>query len=555
MRAIEQLFMNTILAGISRQAIDSCSKWSEKYRVMGPPFPGPWRNTYHPWVNGMLDCEVETIVGQKAAQCTFTEVALNKALYYIDMFQYSVLYVLPAATPHAANFSKSRFDPALELSPHLSELFTDVKNVQHKRAGAANLFIRGSRSKTGLKSDPCPVMIFDEVEEMDVDKLFLAIERASGQLFKHYYFLSTPSHEDVGINKLYKPTDQRHFCFPCPWHSVNGKPGFIEWNSLDNLVITAEDIHDPAIHNSYYICPTCKHTIAHQDKHLLLADGIWVPQFENRNSAGFHINQFYTPTINPGEMATAVINAESDSAAEQELYNSKMGVPHTVAGGRVEETHIVNCIIDYSMQSQTTGNNLVTMGVDVGKKLHVEIDEWFLDGAGETTTADPNSIARPRIVNAFTVDAFEELDHLLNQYNVHFCVIDYLPETRKTLEFCNRNIERVRACFYARGVSAREISRPDSDPRLIHVNRTAWMDLALGRFMQTRIGVPMNIPSSYKIHVRTPIRHYEHDTEGNILGRWLTPESKADHHAHSRTYAEIAFRLACSLGKSQDTWE
>lgn len=114
----------------------------------------------------MHDCWAERMVGQKAAQMGYTEAALNKAFYAIDVKRESVLYILPARVPNAANFSSSRFDPAIEASPYLGSLFTDVKNVGHKRAGIASLFIRGSKSKADLKSDPTAVMIFDEVEEM-----------------------------------------------------------------------------------------------------------------------------------------------------------------------------------------------------------------------------------------------------------------------------------------------------------------------------------------------------------------------------------------------------
>ena len=87
---------------------------------MGQPFPGPWSFKYHPWIREMHDATEEMIVGQKGAQLAFTECVLNKAFFNIDVKGVSVLYVLPANTPDASDFSKARFDPALELSPHLS---------------------------------------------------------------------------------------------------------------------------------------------------------------------------------------------------------------------------------------------------------------------------------------------------------------------------------------------------------------------------------------------------------------------------------------------------
>ena len=103
----------------------------------------------------------------------------------------------------ATDFSTSRFDPALELSPHLNNLFSDVKNVGHKRAGSANLFVRGSRSESQLRSIPAGVLIFDEVDVMVQRNIILALERASGQVHKLFMFLSTPTIDNFGINDCF----------------------------------------------------------------------------------------------------------------------------------------------------------------------------------------------------------------------------------------------------------------------------------------------------------------------------------------------------------------
>ena len=66
-------------------------------------------------------------------------------IYHLDMHSRDALYVLPRETD-ARNFSAGRFDAAMELSPHIADMFTHVKNVGHKRARAANLYIRGGQS-------------------------------------------------------------------------------------------------------------------------------------------------------------------------------------------------------------------------------------------------------------------------------------------------------------------------------------------------------------------------------------------------------------------------
>jgi phage terminase large subunit GpA-like protein len=136
---LARVFAKRIAEGLKRKNLTTCSRWACECRVMGQPFPGRWTFDHHPWLRGMHDSEAELNVGQKAAQMGFTETVLNIVFYHIDIKAVDCLYVLPAKTPDASDFSAARFDPALESSPHLASLFSDVKNVGHKRAGSANL--------------------------------------------------------------------------------------------------------------------------------------------------------------------------------------------------------------------------------------------------------------------------------------------------------------------------------------------------------------------------------------------------------------------------------
>jgi phage terminase large subunit GpA-like protein len=202
MSYLTELMKRRIQIGLQRKAVTSCSAWAMTYRIMGTPYPGKWTFTHHPWLKEMHDSESEMIVGQKAAQLGYTEFALNLAFYYIDIKATDVLYVLPSKTPDASDFSASRFDGALELSQHLTDLFSDVKNVGHKRAGAVNMYVRGSKSRPGLKSIPVGLVILDEVDEFEQKNIPLAMERLSGQVERKIAMLSTPTIEERGINFL-----------------------------------------------------------------------------------------------------------------------------------------------------------------------------------------------------------------------------------------------------------------------------------------------------------------------------------------------------------------
>lgn len=543
---LSEVIRSNIATGLLRRSVDRCSKWAERYRVMGKPVPGPWSFKYHPWLREMHDSKASKNVGQKSAQMGYTEWALNTTFYTIDVLRTDCLYVLPNKSPDASDFSSARFDAALELSPHLSSLFSDVRNVGHKRAGSVNLYVRGSRSRGGMKSIPVGHMTLDEYDEMDHAQVVLAVERMSGQFHKQLNELSTPTIPNWGINAEFLESTQEHFMFRCPACSRQ-----TELVYPDCLVITAEEVTDPKIHESYIRCKECQNKLEHGQKFEFLQSGIWVPQKNaDPDVRGFYINQLYSSTVRPVELARAALKAQIDPTEDQEFNNSKLGNAYVVKGARIEDQDIVACIGSYPMQSTASAERLITMGVDVGTSLHVEIDEWTIDGFGP----DINTNARPRVIHITKVRNFEDLDSLMRDFQVLAAVIDMFPERRKAKEFADRFYGYVRLCFYGRGQASKTIAVKDTeniiDDFQITVDRTSWLDLSLGRFQRKRILVPRDTPTEYKEHLKNQVRVYQKDKDGNPVGRYET--TGPDHYGHARNYAEIALPLAASIHTGQD---
>ncbi len=545
MHQLLSVLSERISAGLKHKTLTTCSKWAEQYRVMGQPYPGKWNFDHHPWTREMHDCTDELIIGQKAAQMGYTEVALNKTFYNIDVNGYSCLYILPAAKPDASDFSSARFDPALEMSKHLEDMFSDVKNVHHKRAGNANLFIRGSRSRSQLKSIPVAFIVFDELDEMDQKNLSLADERQSGQLNVQSLKISTPTIEGKGISSEFERSTQENFFFKCPQCNKLTQLIFPEC-----LVITSDDPNSKDILNTHIICKECKVLLPHEDKIHFLRNGIWVPKRTDRLSRGFHVNQLYSMQVEPYKLAQLFLKAQHNPTDEQEFYNSKLGETHTVKGAQVTDQELEACMGSHEQVYKAPDNALTTMGVDVGSKyLHIEIDQWFFDN---NEAADINLSAKAKLLLETKITEFEQLDEFMHLFNIRFCVIDAQPERRKSLEFAQRWNGRVKVCFYPNGINGKNIKiNPDTE-HTISVDRTSWLDLSLGRFRRAAIILPMNISLEYKEHIKALARIYSKDSSGNPIGKYDKADSKDDHFAHSRTYSEIALPLGISLERSYD---
>ena len=539
-----------IRAGLKRKSITTASKWACEHRIMGgASFPGPWKFNNHPWLKDMHDSTAISNVGQKSAQMGFTEVVLNITFKKIDIDRVDCLYILPAQTPDASVFSASRFDPALELSPYLANLFSDVNNIGHKRAGSTNLYVRGSRSRGGLKSIPAGFIVFDELAEMDQDNIPLAMERSAGQIEKQDWKISTPTIEDANINVYFKQSSQEHFFFPCPSCGRS-----IELKFPDSIVITAKDKDDPEIHNTHYICYECKNRIEHQGKSEILQKGFWVPQNTKSETRGFYINQMYSPAVTPSDLATKFLKSQNDATAETEYYNSNLGLPHAVAGAQLNEEQIRTCIGGYQMmrfERVLNHNKIRTMGTDVGRWFHNVILEW--DIPPRVPLADINLYARPRILLFNKVRDINEVDQLFRQFAIKFGVIDANPERRVAYDYTNRFYGRAKMCFYANSVAARQLVPSAEVDQAVNVDRTSWMDLSLGRFRRGQEGIliPSDVDEEFIDQLKAPVREYIRDKNGNPVGRYTTPEAKADHYAHAMNYAEIALSLAVGIGTSQ----
>ena len=509
---------------------------------MGKPFPGPWTFKHHPWSREMHDIKSDIVVGQKAAQMGFTESALNKTFKTIDVDGNSVLYVLPANTPDASDFSTSRFDPALESSTHLSQLFTDVKNIHHKRAGHANLFIRGSRSRSQLKSVPVSLMVFDEIDEMVQENIPLAFERMSGQIEKEAFLISTPTIDKVGINEYFQQSTQRHFYFKCPHCSKQTELIFPEC-----LVITADSANDNKIRDSYIICKDCGGRLEHDDKVNFLSQGTWIPTYSDRFIEGYYINQLYSMTVRPYELAVSFLKGQTNPAEEQEFYNSKLGVTHTVDGARITSADIEACMGTHRKVINSPPNAHVVMGVDVGKWIHYTIYQVYLDADGN----DVNLMSTTRLLAEGKCLNFEELDLLVHNYGIHFTVIDANPEHRKALEFAQRFWGRVKLCYYGSGINSKQINVHDESEHTITVDRTSWIDMSMSRFRSKKIILPVDVSHEYREHIKAPVRIYSKDKSGNPVGKYVKG-NEDDHFAHAHTYAEIAIPLSVSIAQSKN---
>jgi hypothetical protein len=514
---------------------------------MGEPFPGKYSYKYHPWAREISDSVAPFNSTMKGAQLGITEVAINRAFYTIDVLKRDVLYVLPTAI-NAGDFSKSRFKAALLYSPYINSIFTDTNTINLKQAGGVNLYIRGSRGDSNLKSIPVSTLILDELDEMDQDQIWLALERLSGQREKNVWTLSTPKLPNKGIHKLYMQGTQEHFMFKCP---RCGKTTEFVWP--DCVEIIGESVTDPRCAESFLKCKECGGRIEQAEKPEFLSSGVWIPNSNdcNKEHRSFHLNQLYSFTVTAPELVIKHFQGLGDEAAATEFYNSKLGLPYIGDGAKITDDLIDKCIGSHTKESERpkSSGRLITMGIDVGMTCHVVVVEWFLNGSGR----DINATSTGKLLWEGTIlgTEFERFDYLMREWQVLACVIDAAPYTTDARRFARRFHGYVTLCNYRAGRVGKEITMNEDElgTQTATVDRTSWFDASLGRFHTGRISLPKDISQMFRDQIKSPVRVYARDGNGNYVADYT--ETGPDHMAHAMNYAEIALPLAASYVNNQ----
>lgn len=539
-----------IADGLQSNSLTSCFRWATKRRWMTGDFEGWYSDKHHPWVREMHNSEAPINYAMKGAQLGVTEVLINKAFYTIDQLKRDVLYVLPTAK-NASDFSKARFNTALNSSAYLKSIFTDTNTIELKQAGTNTLYIRGSRGDSNLKSIPVSVLLLDEVDEMSQRAISLAIERLSGQLQKWIWGISTPTIPNFGIHKLFKDSTQEHFTFKCP---CCGRQTELIWPHCFEII--GEGVYDIRCKESYLKCKECGGKLPHEAKPDWLRGSKWVVMNPagNPEIRGFTISQMYSFTVTPGDLVTAYFKGFGDEAANVEFHNSKLGVPFIGDGAKVLDEDIDEVIGNYTQDGERPkagGDRVICMGVDQGKMNYAEVTEYFFD----RYSPDLNVAAKAKALYTleFHEDDWYMIDELMRDWQVLACVMDADPNVNEARRFARRFPGYVYLCRYRRGVTAKEISVQDDGDYapLLTVDRTNWMSAALGRFRKPRrIELPRDISHNYREHVKAPVRTYVRDEVGNPRATYV--ETGPDHFAHARTYCEIALPMAAAHSTGED---
>ena len=328
--------------------------WSERHRVlsrMQSARPGRWKNAQAPYLAGLMDlCTrrgVEELTIVKAAQMGVSEALRNVIGYFAHQEPDPILLVLPDEQT-GRKIVAQRIVPLLRTTPCLAELFTSAsRDIQLRHISLANGFtlrLGWSGSPASLASDPCRVVINDEVDKFqpwsgrESDPISLGYARTQTYEGRRLIInVSTPTTADGLITRRFESASTiLRFHVPCP-HCGNFQTlafSNIKWTKFGCGDPAEEAAKIEAEKAAWYECAHCHRVIDEPQRIAMIRGGRWQADGEDgpltdslRGRVGVHLWAAYCLWIPLYRIAAEFVRCKDDPISLMGFTNSWLGEP------------------------------------------------------------------------------------------------------------------------------------------------------------------------------------------------------------------------------------
>ena len=334
-------------------------------------------------MDALNEPDVEEIIWMSSAQVGKTEMLLNIVGYYVDYDPAPILLLQPTLSMGEA-FSKDRLATMIRDTPAIHGKFKDPKTrdsgntMMHKTFPGGHITIAGSNSPASLASRPIRVFLADEIDRYPIsagtegDPLNLGAKRTTTFHNRKKMYTSTPTVKGASrIEDAYDKSDMRRYYLPCPHCGTKTtlKWGNIKWDRDEQ----GKHLYETAHH----VCEDCGgiwHD--HQKVKQMREGGEWIAENEFKGSAGFHLNELYSPWKKWSEVVKDFLDARGDTEQLKTWTNTSLGETWEEAGDQLDNTFLYSRREEYEADVPA-GALVLTMGVDVQKdRLEAEIIGW-----------------------------------------------------------------------------------------------------------------------------------------------------------------------------------
>ncbi len=283
----------------------------------------------------------------------------------------------------AETWSKDRFSPMARDTPCLQDKIANPKSrdgnnkILHKRFPGGHLTIVGANAPSGLASRPIRLLLCDEVDRYpfsagaEGDPVNLAKKRTVTFWNRKIVLVSTPTNKGASrIEAAFEESDQRRFWVPCPKCETEQVLtwGQVKWEKLE----TGD--HRPE--TARYHCLECETPWSDETRWAAISKGRWIAEAPFNGTAGFHLNEIYSPWVRLEAMAKAFLSARSGGDETMKTFvNTSLGETWVESGEAPDWQRLQGLKEDWSAGTVPAGGLFLTAGADV-QKDRIEVDVW-----------------------------------------------------------------------------------------------------------------------------------------------------------------------------------
>jgi phage terminase large subunit GpA-like protein len=412
-------------------------------------------------MDALLDPETREVIFKKSTQVGWTEIINNIIGYFIDAEPKPMMLVRPNEFD-AKDFTKKRIDPMIESCECLRGKIKQTSNTSKqgslnlKQFDGGFLKITGANAASGLRSDPVPIVLFDEIDaypddvQGEGDPISIATRRTDQWDDARILKGSTPAKpKGLGIDQDYDRSSQAMLFVPCPFcehfQSLTWRGAYKLLPREDGaysyeLIAGTESAHnltwqknaegDPIAETVRYVCQGCGQGIDERYKQKMLEAGRWVHRYPDRLKVrGFSINALYSPwKLLWPDLAQEWTDAQDNPEKLKAFINLRLG-DNWDEGGDSFGAHILSARKENYEADVPKGVGVIVGAVDVqNNRLELQLkgfgkgeEEWLL--AHEIFYGDPGQ--PPDAETGY--DVWQELEKYLLQPMKHECGMMMTP--------------------------------------------------------------------------------------------------------------------------------
>jgi hypothetical protein len=418
--------------------------------------------------------------------------------------------------------------------------------VDIKRFNKGNIKYVGSNVESEFREYPAAGIYVDELNDCNWDNVKFGFSRLDGNIYKFKRFVSNSKTKESPAEVMFEQSTKQHWKVPClgcgnlnelDWFKTVVKPIEDSNGNTVDYVLRDTEWRIGCGRDIVCVCPKCGGALQR-----LSDKGFWIPENPGAQMEGFHIPTLCSFMASTSELWREFQPAINDPHEMQRFFIRRLALPYAAVGSKVNSNIMDRCKGTYDFiihpdRAFIAGDSHpgpCSMGVDVNsEQLDVRISE-VLNGNRRKAV----------FIGKISTRNIEELNTLIDKYNVEKVCIDIQPEQALVTEFQEQCRVDVWLVKLGKSGLTKEESR-NYNRRIISPNRTEVLDRTYAQIQTGKNILPANymdiFNGLYYDEMSSPVREMRLDINGNAFHVWES--NGRDHQRFADAYDYLAAKM------------